>query len=149
MSDKWLSAQSFERSLQLVSAINTVSIHCKLEAAGIDDSARLPDVLEARNCLRQFLSAFGPLVRSFRVDSKNIADGVDPRLGELARGFLFAQGQKPSVSALADVSPEEISQLLESSEAREQERLLQCLHDLRLLLEQHLSVDVIEVFGDT
>ena len=64
MSDKWLSAQSFERSLQLVSAINTFSIHSKLQAAGIDDSARLPDVLEARYCLRQFCK---PLAHLFAV----------------------------------------------------------------------------------
>jgi hypothetical protein len=40
MSSEWLTAESFERSQRLISAINTLSIHTKLAREGI---ANAPD----------------------------------------------------------------------------------------------------------
>jgi hypothetical protein len=148
MSDKWLSAQNFERSFHLVSAINTVSIHSKLEAAGIDDSARLADVEEAQEYLVRFLRTLSPMVRDPGGTSEGLVDGADPRLGDLARGFLAAQTERPAATSLYGVSPEEICRLVESSEPSDQEKLLVCLRDLRGLLEQHIRADAAEVFGE-
>ena len=35
----WLVSQSLERSLDVISAINRVSIHSKLQSAGLEDTA--------------------------------------------------------------------------------------------------------------
>ena len=149
MSDKWLSAQNFERSFHLVSAINTVSIHTKLEAAGVDDDDRLPEVEDARGYLVRFLRTLDPVVRDYRGASKALVDGVDPRLGDLARGFLAAQAERPPTTALSDVSPEKICHLIESSDPLDREKLLLCLRDLRRIFEQHVRSDAAEVFGET
>ena len=149
MSDKWLSAQNFERSFHLVSAINTVSIHSKLEAAGIDDSARLPEVEEAQDYLVRFLRTLGPMVRDPRGTSEVLVGGADLHLGDLARGFLTAQAERPPTTSFAKVSLEEICHLIESSDPPNREKLLVCLRDLRRLLEQHVRADAAEVFGET
>ncbi len=148
MSDKWLSAQNFERSFHLVSAINTVSIHSKLEAAGIDDSTRLADVEEAQEYLIRFLRTLSPMIRDSGRTSEALVDGPDPRLGDLARGFLAAQTERPATTSLSGVSPDEICRLIESSEPSDQGKLLVCLRDLRGLLEQHIRADAAEVFGE-
>ena len=148
MSDKWLSAQNFERSFSLVSAINTVSIHTKLEAVGIDDSTRLSEFEEARGCLVGFLRTLDPMVRDTRGASAVRVDGVDPCLGDLARGFLAAQTERPATTVLSGVSPEEICRMVESSDPHDKEKLLPCLRDLRRLLEQHVRADTAEIFGD-
>ena len=36
----WLASQSLERSLDVISAINRISIHAKLRLAGIEDTAK-------------------------------------------------------------------------------------------------------------
>ena len=44
MKNDWLTASSFERTHEIVSAINTLSIHAKLVLAGIDDSTNQEEV---------------------------------------------------------------------------------------------------------
>ena len=148
MSNEWLNAQSFERSYHLVSAINTVSIHNKLQLGGIDDSARLDDVREARDYLLEFFQRFQPVVQGIGADGSAVPEGIDPRLNDLARGFLNAQRQRPRTSVLAEVSVDEISRLMESSSESDQERLLECLRDLRSLVEQHAYTDVVKILGE-
>ena len=55
MSTKWLAIQSFQYDRNLIAAINTLSIHLKLELAGISNVEKAKEVYEARNTLSSFL----------------------------------------------------------------------------------------------
>jgi hypothetical protein len=52
----WLTASSFERASEIISAINLLSIHSKLTLAGVDDPADPFDIGEARAKLVAFLA---------------------------------------------------------------------------------------------
>ena len=145
MSNEWLSAQNFERSYRVVSAINTISIHEKLKVAGVNDEERNDEVREARSHLLEFLKNFERIVLDAEKNPDYAVDGVDPRLGELARSFLNAKKQRPSTSALVDVSPHDLSRLIESSDAADRERLVKCLRDFRRLVEDHVHADVVKI----
>lgn len=148
MSNEWLNAESFERTYRLVSAINTISIHEKLEAAGVNDNRDPSEIQDSRNYFLEFLRGFDPIVRGIESDPERLVEGVDPRLGELARGFLAAQRKRPQTSELANVSLDEISRLMESSNDKDRARFLVCLSDLRRLVEQHAHADVVKILGE-
>ena len=148
MTNEWLSAQNFERSYRLVSAINTISIHEKLKGSGAGDESRLGEVKEAKGHLLDFLTSFNNIVHDAEMDPERLVEGIDPRMGDLARRFLTVRSQRPQTSALATVSLDELSQLMESKDADDTERLLSCLRDLRNLLEDHAHSDVVNILGE-
>ena len=148
MTNEWLSAQNFERSYRLVSAINTISIHEKLKGSGVDDESRLAEVRSAKDYLLNFLRSFNDIVRDAEQDPERLVEGVDPRMGDLARGFLDVRRQRPQTSALAAVSLDELTQLVETTDDTDTERLLKCLRDLRDLLEDHAHSDVVKILGE-
>ena len=148
VSKEWLSAHSFERLHRLISAINTISIHTKLEMAGMDDSSRVSGAEEARNDLLNFLEGLEPILSNVERDPDRVAIGVDPRLGALARGFVDIRRHRPRVSALASISLTQLRQLLTSDDPKVRGRLITCLRDLRRLLEQHAHADIISILGE-
>ncbi|MYA61055.1 MAG: hypothetical protein F4X94_00540 [Dehalococcoidia bacterium] len=148
MTNEWLSAQNFERSYRLVSAINTISIHEKLKEAGVNDESRLDEVAEAKDVLLEFLKRLDVVVRDTEQDPERLVEGVDPRMGDLARGFLNAQRQRPQTSAFAAVSLDDLSRRMEMDDGTDTERLLNCLRDLRNLLEDHANSDVAKILGE-
>jgi hypothetical protein len=43
MSEKWMAVENFERAHEIISAVNTLSIHTKLALAGMDDRIKPND----------------------------------------------------------------------------------------------------------
>ena len=93
----WLVSQSLERSLDIISAINRVSIHSKLRLAGMEDTTAPEEIREAREALTSFLGTLSELIEKAEGSEDKIAFGADPRLSTLARKFLShpAQGTEP------------------------------------------------------
>lgn len=148
MSHKWLNVYSFERSYQLVSAINTITIHTELELLGVDDRARLPAVEQACGCLLKFLEEFEGVVEQVESNEDRIAIGVDPRLTDLARGLSDARRQRPSTLVLASTSFAQLRNLLTSTDSGERTTLVKCLRELRRLVEEHAHVDAVRILGE-
>lgn len=148
MSKEWLSTQSFERIHRLIYAINTISIHSKLEMAGVHDPSSLPAVDEARQHLLRFLQDFEPVLANVERDQDQLSVGVDPRLGHLARGLAQVRRQRPRASKLASVTLSELRNFLVSEDASGRQTLIECLRDLRQLLEEHMHADVVSILGE-
>ena len=148
MTNEWLSAHNFERSYRLVSAINTISIHEKLKGSGVNDESRLDEVRESKDYLLDFLTSLNDIVHDAEQNPGRIVEGVDPRTGDLARRFLSVQKQQPQTSSLATVSLGELTDLVESEDDSDRERLLDYLRDLRSLLEDHAHTDVVSIIGE-
>ena len=56
----WLASQSLERSLDVISAINRISIHAKLRLAGIADTTTRDELNSARRSLKHSKGSWPP-----------------------------------------------------------------------------------------
>src|SRR5260370_20447903 len=101
----WLASQSLERSLDIISAINRISIHAKLRMAGIADTTTPDELNLARRSLTAFLGTLSEVIEKAGGTQDKIAFGADPRFGSLARKFLPLPGQTTGAGSvpLADL----------------------------------------------
>jgi hypothetical protein len=147
MSTDWLAIQSFRRDQDLLAAINTLSIHTKLKLASIADEERAEAVAAARETLASFLEAFEAIVRQAGQAEGGALLGIDPRLRQLARSFVAAKRDRHRFrSTLFTQSPSEVVDLLGSSDKKDQQALVECLRDLRILVEEHIHGDAHRIF---
>jgi hypothetical protein len=144
----WLVSPSLERSLDIISAINRVSIHSKLHLAGMEETAKDQETEDARKTLTRFLSTLSDLIEKAEGSEDKIAFGADPRLSSLARKFLSNPAE---VGGTVFYRPEELKELkvlLEEGDATNLKELVEGLAHLRSVLEQHAQADAAIVFNE-
>ncbi len=144
----WLVSQSLERSLDVISAINRVSIHAKLRSAGMEDTATADEVDAARKVLIAFLKTLSDLVEKAAESEDKIAFGADPRLSSLARRFLAHSAQGVGTVPYRTGELRELKALLEEGDATKHDVLVEELAHLRSVLEQHAQADAAIVFNE-
>lgn len=148
MSTNWLAIQSFQRSQDLLAATNTLSIHTKLRLAGIANEERAEATAEARGKLASFLEAFEKIVQQAEQAEGGVLLGIDPRLQQLVNSFVAAKHYGCRFhSRLFTQSPSEAVGLLASTEEEDQQALVECLTDLRILVEEHISTDTHQILS--
>ena len=87
MNSQWRTVQSFQENQNLISAINTLSIHIKLEMAGHTSFNPADTVSKARDKLCAFLTELISQVQ--RVEVKNAPLlGVDPRRRQFVKHLI-------------------------------------------------------------
>jgi hypothetical protein len=148
MTSDWLAAANFEQTHELVSAINTLSIHAKLALAGAAYTGDPAEVEQARSRLLAFLDRFGSLLEANESSPDGTIVGADPRLRDLAAQFLSAKRSLPQRSPLYALSLPALRRVIQSERPEDLRELVACLRDLRLLVEQQAYVDVIGILGD-
>src|SRR2546422_470543 len=89
MNNQWLSAHNFERAHEVIAAINKVSIHEKLLAAGRQYERGVDEVRDARRLLANFLERLDRLVAEAQQSGEGVLVGIDPRLGLLAQRYAL------------------------------------------------------------
>lgn len=151
MSRQRLAAESFERSHDLIAAINVIAIHTRLSLAGRDDEARQPQVEDARARLAQFLEQLAPLASDIEHDGEAPVVGTDPRLTALAHQFVTAR-QGSNSPALRRMEPEHALRLLKQARMdavpqAERVQVVEFLRALRSLLESSSHADVSGLLG--
>jgi hypothetical protein len=148
MSIQWLAVKSFQHSQELLAAINALSIHLKLEEAGKTDDAHSAQAAEARAVLRSFLEMLEPVVADAERGEAKPVLGADPRLRQLAKSFVSAKRNHHRFrSALFLDTFNRVKQLLASPE-EDRQTLLECLAELRVLIEEHIQSDAERVLGE-
>src|SRR5262245_23306302 len=100
MSDAWQLAESFERTRQLIGAINVVSVHAKLALAGVADPQSGEEVRNAVALLRVFLDKLSNDVRHYEKDALSAVTGATARSNLLAKRFALARTQAPGSSPI-------------------------------------------------
>jgi hypothetical protein len=149
MSTEWLAVQSFQHSQSVLAAINTLSIHLKLTLAGLADQEREEEAAQARERLASFLKELETVVEELEQDEVKPVVGADPRLRKLGESFIEARRDRRWFSsALFRNAPAEIQQLLESKQPEDQKQLLPSLAELRVLIEEHINSDAIQLLGE-
>ncbi len=148
MQGDWLSASSFERVHDIISAINTLSIHAKLMLRGVPDPVDEAEVVRSRTYLFEFLNRFQHVLSSAEQSSDGTVVGVDPRLGELAVRYLSQKQRRYGESRLFTVPVDQLREVAESVLPENLHTLVAYLDDLRTLLEQNSRADVVGVLGE-
>ena len=147
MSSVWMETEGFEKSTEILDAINVLSVHAKLARDGEDDITTPAEQQQSRKHLRAFLAQMSG--KSF-VDSMHSGEpvwGADPRLSDLAHQLASIQ-QAPEINGNAPGLVADILQSLDSDKPEEMERLVNSLRQLRSLVQQHAHSDVAGLFGD-
>lgn len=145
----WMISQSLERSLEVISAINRVSINAKLTLAGLRDTASKDEVESARCLVQNFVSTLDGVITQTKDSQDRIAFGADPRLSNLARQFLSERppGGAPSVMYGLD-ELKQLEGLLAEGENADRRLLIEELARLRSALEQHSQSDAAIIFSE-
>lgn len=144
----WLASQSLERSLDVISAINRVSIHLKLGLAGMTDTTSPEELNAARQSLGAFVKTLSEVIQRAGQTQDKIAFGADPRLGSLARKFLVAPSQAAKGVSYRLDDLKELAGLLEAGDSANGESLVRALSHFRSILEQHAQADAAVVFNE-
>ena len=148
MNSDWMAMQSFHRSQELLTAINELSIHLKLEAAGISDEQQTERAAVAKKRLVGFLQRLQPLLETAERNEREPITGADARLRQLAQRLAEARRvSSRGNSPLLRRSFAKMIELLESDKPEDRKPLLQGLKDLRRLLDQHLETDTRALVG--
>jgi hypothetical protein len=146
MSQEWLNIQSFFTDHELLGAINDLSIAVKLEAAGVRDAERERRAKEARKFLKRFL---GRLSEIESADGKELVLGVDARFQSLTDAIASArQDGTRYQSVLMQGGSSDALPLLDAKAPEARAQLLECLAELRRVIEQHQQTDAAAIFED-
>ena len=144
----WMITQSLERSLEVISAINRLSINAKLRLAGVAYTATDDELRSARSVVQTFVSTLGGLVAQAQASQDRIAFGADPRLSNLARQFLSDRPQAGGSVAYSLGELKELEHLLSEGESADRRLLVEELAHLRSALEQHSQADAAIIFNE-
>ena len=138
--------QSFHENKRILFAINTLSIHIKLEMAGHSDLSRAKEIPEAKEVLRLFLIELEPQVkRAEEAESKPLL-GVDARRRQLVKNFISARRNRIRSPFLRG-KLSDAAQLLCSDKTADKKDILLVLAELRMLLEEHIASDTEILLG--
>jgi hypothetical protein len=148
MSDAWIIAESFERTHQLISAINTVSIHMKLKLAGHSDDERVAEADASREVVRRFLSSLATLIPELEENPNAPLPGYAPRVGLFARRFVQERHRNPTRSPLLSLPVDQFASLLDADAEQDQRSVIEGLGTLREMLEQHHHSEATGVLGE-
>lgn len=144
----WLTSQSLERSLDVISAINRLSIHSKLHLAQLKDTNSPEEIASARDALMIFVGTLSDLVERAGQSEDRIAFGADPRISSLARKFLADSFQGAGAVLYRPEELKELRALLAAGDEVDHQALIDDLARLRAVVEQHAQADAAIVFNE-
>jgi hypothetical protein len=146
MDSKMLSIRSFEKNQTLLSLINKLITHLKLQSHGIEDKIEATEIEKAKQVLKNFLLSVEKAIGQVSPGSKMLK-GVDLRERSFIRKYIEA-GKKPKQygSILFKTSPTEVIARLEDK--NNSKEVIESLTDLRNLINEHIAVDLKDLVGD-
>lgn len=147
MSNDWLAAASFENAYDVLSAINTLSIHAKLVVANADDPTPADDIVKARSRLAVFLQSLSRVIKDASERNQGAVVGADPRLGQIARHYLVKQTGHGRAMAIRD-GLEELPALVASDKKAQLRQAIPLLNELRSVVEEQVEQAATEIIGD-
>jgi hypothetical protein len=150
MSTQWVVVRSFQQSQDLLEALNALSIHLKLKIARIRDQEREDEARKSREILRDFLGELDAFVEAVGdgTGSRPVT-GADARTRQLARSFVQARRDRGHIhSPLFRNSPARVREILGQDDPKNHQVVLECLDELRRLLEAHIHNDARKILGE-
>lgn len=146
MRQHWLDIQSFLADQQVLTAIDDLAIATKFELSGIVDEERRTLAIDAKAKLAQFLRRLSDLGNAA---DQGVMKGVDPRSKDLVDAYQSARQDTGNYqSTLMRTGVDAVLGLLNASDVRSKRELLQCLNELRRVVERHQQTDVSAILED-
>ncbi|MDE3256338.1 MAG: hypothetical protein OYM47_00680 [Gemmatimonadota bacterium] len=149
MTPHWPHVQSFQQSQELLSAINTLSIHRKLKDGGHPDTNRIEAAEQAKEALIAFFDKLDHVAQNIEDGHPTPVLGVDSRFIRLAENYVdakHARGQ--SASPFFERPLSQVEGLFYSERTRDRSELLEILAAFRVLLEEHVGADTKWLLAD-
>ncbi len=147
MSAHWLAIQSFQQSQELLSAINTLSIHRKLTDKGYLDIHRKESAEQAIETLVAFFQKLDKIVQNIEDGHRKPILGVDARLRHLAENYVQAK-RAQFYSPFLELPLSQVRNLFYSESSEDRSKSLAVLAAFRELLEEHVGVDARQLLGE-
>lgn len=142
MESKGLNVKSFHRNQKLLDAINLLLIHFKLSSVNVKPEIDADKIGPAKTYLLAFLDQLESLVVKVEKKDEEPLVGTDVRLRTFAKSFVEAKGRKTKFkSSLFQTSIPSIRTMLSKSNPNDSNDLIQSLTELRVLLEEQISID--------
>ena len=146
MKSQELAVQSFHENQKLLSAVNTLSIHTKLEIEGRSNLNDEKAVEKAKDELRSFFKELERQVQHVEIEKQPLL-GIDQRRQQFVRSFVEARRNYRIQSPLLRDKLSEVIQILHSEKEADKQAILPILAELRTLIEEHLESDVSQLLG--
>ena len=137
MSTHGLAIQSFQQSQELLSAINTLSIHRKLTDKGYPDTNRKEAAEQAIEILAAFFQKLDKIVQNIEDGPRKPIIGVDARLRHLAENYVQAK-RAQSHSPFLELPLSQVRDLFYSESTEDRGKILSVLAAFRELLEERM-----------
>lgn len=147
MSTHWLYIQSFQQSQELLSAINTLSIHRKLTDKGYLDTNRKEAAEQAIETLVVFFKKLDKIIQNIEDEPRKPVLGVDARMRHLAENYAQAK-RAQSHSPFLEFPLSQVRDLFYSKSTEDRGKILAVLAAFRELLEEHVGVDARQLLGN-
>lgn len=149
MGTQWQYARSFQQGQELLSAINTLSIHRKLTDRGHPDMNRIEASEQARETLVAFFEKLDKIVQKIEDGHRKPVLGVDARMRHLAGNYVHAKhaSGQPRSPFLEHPLPQ-MRQVFYSESPNDRREVLKVLAAFRQLLDEHIGIDVKSLLGD-
>jgi hypothetical protein len=142
MESKGLNIKSFYRNQKLLDAINLLLIHFKLSSVNIQSKIEEDKIEPAKGYLLSFLDQLENLVIKVEKREDEPLVGTDIRLRTFAKSFVEARGRKTKFrSPLFQSSIPAIHTMIQNNRPEDSTELIQSLTELRVLLEEQISID--------
>jgi hypothetical protein len=148
MNSDWLAASNFERMHEVASAINTLSIHAKLELAHVPNPTPESEIEKARNLLLDFIARLRGVLDEVERGRNGTVVGTDPRLNELALQFLGGRASHERRGSQSQLPLTVIQDLVESERPEDLRCLIVYLQELRTVIEEQTHPDIVGILGD-
>jgi hypothetical protein len=146
MNQHWLDIQSFLSDQKILGAIDNLAMALQLDLSGVSDPERRDLGRQAVETLRAFLRRLSEVSAEAQ---EQVVRGVDPRFMELAGAFAAARRDRTNYrSTLLRVGVEPTLGLLDREEPRAKRELLDCLRELRRIVQGHQQSDVSSILED-
>ena len=146
MKPQELAVQSFHENQKLLSAVNTLSIHIKLET---EERFNLNDekvVANAKDELCSFFTELERQVQDAEIGNQSLL-GIDQRRQQFIRNFVEARRSDRIQSPFLRDKLSGVIQILHSDQKADKQIILSILAELRTLIEEHLESDVSQLLG--
>ena len=146
MKSQELAVQSFHENQKLLSAVNTLSIHTKLEIEGRSNLDDEKTVAKAKDELCSFFTELEREVQDAEIEKQPLL-GIDQRRQQFIRNFVEARRSDRIQSPFLQDKLAEVVQILHSEKKADKQAILPILAELRTLIEEHLESDVSQLLG--
>ncbi len=146
MKPQELASQSFHENQKLLTAVNTLSIHTKLEMKGCSDLNDEKAVLHAKDELCSFLKELDRQVQHAESNKQPLL-GIDQRRQQFVSNFIEAKRSYKIQSPFLRDKFSEAEYILRSEKEADKRAILPILAELRILIEEHLESDINQLLG--